>query len=156
MLYWSASGHNADEARFMLCEARLILALFWLFFFSGYLYAHISYLEDNCPACLLLLSTDRNAFFELARSRQKTLEVSTVFVRWKIEKDDYTAPGCCYTRLGEEPCPFTIRHSRNDKGTGAKMLPAIVSGIVTGDAPVSYWSIFFSVPGNIPRSLCES
>ena len=29
-----------------------------------------------------------------------------------------------------------------EKGTGAKMLPAIVSGIVTGDAPVSYWSIF--------------
>lgn len=56
------------------------IALFRLFFFSGYLYAHISYLEDNCPACLLLLSTDRNAFFELAGSRQKTIEVSTVFV----------------------------------------------------------------------------
>ena len=45
-------------------------------FFSGYLYAHISYLEDNCPACLLLLSTDRNAFFELAETRLKTIEVS--------------------------------------------------------------------------------
>jgi len=41
---------------------------------SGYLYAHISYLEDDCPACLLLLSTDRNAFFELAETRLKTLE----------------------------------------------------------------------------------
>ncbi|XP_068711276.1 vacuolar fusion protein MON1 homolog A-like [Montipora foliosa] len=41
---------------------------------SGYLYAHISYLEDDCPACLLLLSNDRNAFFELAETRQKTLE----------------------------------------------------------------------------------
>lgn len=41
---------------------------------SGYLYAHISYLEDDCPACLLLLSTDRNAFFELAKTRLKTLE----------------------------------------------------------------------------------
>ena len=28
------------------------------------------------------------------------------------------------------------------------MRPAIVSGIVTGDAPVSYWPIFFSVPSN--------
>lgn len=83
------------------------IALFWLFFFSGYLYAHISYLEDNCPACLLLLSTDRNAFFELAGSRQKTIEVSTVFVLWKFEKDDYTAPTCCYPQLGEEPhSPF--------------------------------------------------
>ena len=43
--------------------------------FSGYLYAHISYLADDCPACLLLLSTDRNAFFALAETKQKTLEV---------------------------------------------------------------------------------
>ena len=35
------------------------------------------------------------------------------------------------------------------------MHPAIVSGIVTGDAPVSYWLIFFSVPSNSPRRLCE-
>lgn len=41
---------------------------------SGYLYAHISYLADDCPACLLLLSTDRNAFFALAETKQKTLE----------------------------------------------------------------------------------
>ncbi|KAJ7379236.1 Vacuolar fusion protein MON1 A [Desmophyllum pertusum] len=40
---------------------------------SGYLYAHISYLEDDCPACLLLLSTDRNAFFELAETRVKNV-----------------------------------------------------------------------------------
>ena len=26
------------------------------------------------------------------------------------------------------------------------MRPAIVSGMVTGDVPVSYWPIFFSVP----------
>ena len=36
-----------------------------------------------------------------------------------------------------------------EKGTGAKMLPAIVPGIVTGDAPVSYWSIFF--PTTVPE-----
>ena len=37
-----------------------------------------------------------------------------------------------------------IRHFRNGKGTGAEMCPAIVSGIVTGDALLS------------PRSLCET
>ena len=31
-----------------------------------------------------------------------------------------------------------------EKGTGAEMRPAIVSGIVTGDVSVSYWPIFFS------------
>ena len=35
------------------------------------------------------------------------------------------------------------------------MRPAIVSGIVTENAPVSYWSIIFPVPSNNPRSLCE-
>ena len=37
---------------------------------------------------------------------------------------------------------FVIRHFRNEKGAGAKMCPAIVSGIVTGDAPASYWLMF--------------
>ena len=35
-----------------------------------------------------------------------------------------------------------IRHFKGEKGTGAEIRHAIVSGIVTGDAPVSYWSIF--------------
>jgi len=41
---------------------------------SGYLYAHVSYLQDGCPACLLLLSTDKNAFFELSECKLKILE----------------------------------------------------------------------------------
>ena len=45
---------------------------------------------------------------------------------------------------------------KNDKGSGAEMRPAIVSGIVTQDAPFSYWPIFFPVPSNNPRSLRES
>ena len=49
-----------------------------------------------------------------------------------------------------------IRHFINKKGTGAEVRPAIVSGIVTGDAPVSYWCIFLPVPSNNPRSLCKS
>ena len=36
------------------------------------------------------------------------------------------------------------------------MRPAKASGIVTGDATVSYWTIFSLGPSNIPRSLCES
>ena len=34
------------------------------------------------------------------------------------------------------------RHFRNEEGThGAEMCPAVISGIGTGDAPVSYWPI---------------
>ena len=39
---------------------------------------------------------------------------------------------------------------------GEEIWPAIVSGIVTGVAPVNYWPIFFSVLSNNPRTLCES
>ena len=42
----------------------------------------------------------------------------------------------------------TIRHFENEKGTGAEMRAAIVSGIVSIHC--------FSVPSNSPRSLCES
>ena len=38
-----------------------------------------------------------------------------------------------------------IRHLKNKEGTEAEMYPAIVIGIVSGDAPVSYWTIFFSM-----------
>ena len=37
---------------------------------------------------------------------------------------------------------FPIRHFRNAKETGAETRPAIDSGIITEDSPVSYWSIF--------------
>ena len=50
----------------------------------------------------------------------------------------------------------SIPHFRNEKGTGAVMCRAIVSGIVTGDMLDSYWPIFFPFHGNSPRSLCES
>jgi len=49
-----------------------------------------------------------------------------------------------------------ICHLRKEKGIGADVLPAIDSGIITGDAPVSYWPIFFLVFCNIPKSLCET
>ena len=51
---------------------------------------------------------------------------------------------------------FFIGHFRNEKRTGAEMRPEIASGIVTGHVPVSYWLIFYPVPSNNPRSLCES
>ena len=45
---------------------------------------------------------------------------------------------------------------RNERGTGAEMHPAVVSGIVTGDASISYWPIFFSLPlVTVPEQLGE-
>ena len=42
------------------------------------------------------------------------------------------------------------RHFRNEKGTGVEVLLAIISGIVTGDALVSYWLIFFLFLVTVP------
>ncbi|KAJ8032358.1 Protein SAND [Holothuria leucospilota] len=40
---------------------------------SGYLYSHISYLDDS-PACLLLMTVDQMAFKEMENCKQKILE----------------------------------------------------------------------------------
>ena len=50
----------------------------------------------------------------------------------------------------------SIGQFRREKGTGAELRPALVSGNVTGDELVSYWSIFCVVPSDSPRSLFET
>ena len=59
---------------------------------------------------------------------------------------------CCtdYGTLRDVVAPF-IRYFKNEKETIAEIRPAVVPGIVTGDAPVSYWPIF-----PLPSSLCKS
>ena len=50
----------------------------------------------------------------------------------------------------------TGSYVRNGVGTGAEVRPAIVSGIVTGDVPVSYWPIFFCLsPVTVPEVFAE-
>lgn len=41
---------------------------------NAYLYAHVSYLSDDCPACLILLSVDRNDFFVLSEMKKQITE----------------------------------------------------------------------------------
>lgn len=38
---------------------------------DGFLHAHVSYLADDCEACLLLLSAESESFFELSEAKQK-------------------------------------------------------------------------------------
>ena len=42
---------------------------------------------------------------------------------------------------------YTVRY---EKGIEAEMCPVIVSGIVTGHVPVSYWSIFVLSQKSLP------
>lgn len=41
---------------------------------DGYLYSHVSYLAEDCQACLLLLTTDRDVFFALSEAKQRIVE----------------------------------------------------------------------------------
>lgn len=45
------------------------------FVLSGYLQAHVSYLSEDCEACLVLLTVDRELFFQLSEAKLKIVEV---------------------------------------------------------------------------------
>lgn len=51
---------------------------------NGFLHAHISYLTEDCNACLLLMSTERDIFFDLQEAKKKITEVSYVNENLKI------------------------------------------------------------------------
>lgn len=44
--------------------------------YRGYLHAHISYMDEECRSCLLLLTVDRDVFFTLSECKEKIREVS--------------------------------------------------------------------------------
>ena len=48
-----------------------------------------------------------------------------------------------------------MRHFRNDKGTGAEMSPANVSGIGTRDTLVIYWPDFPVSPVTVPEAFAK-
>lgn len=41
---------------------------------SGFLYGHVSYLAEDCQACLLLLTVEANVFFVLSEAKQRIVE----------------------------------------------------------------------------------
>ena len=49
-----------------------------------------------------------------------------------------------------------ICHFRDEKGPGAEISDAIASGIVTGDAPVCYWPIFFVSLATVPEGFAKA
>ncbi len=49
--------------------------------FRGFVHAHVSYLSDECQACLVLLTVDRESFFPLSEAKQKIVDVSINYYR---------------------------------------------------------------------------
>ena len=47
---------------------------------NGFLHAHVSYLTEKCDACLLLMSTERDVFFDLQEAKKKITEVIAIVI----------------------------------------------------------------------------
>jgi len=73
---------------------------------SGFLHAHVSYLTETCNACLLMLTTERDIFFELSEAKHKIVAGleklgATKAIAESAKKCEYSA--------GDIGCP-EIRH----------------------------------------------
>lgn len=53
-------------------------------FFSGFMHAHISYLAEDCQACLVLLTIDHDLFFVLSDAKKKITEVCYVHIIFNL------------------------------------------------------------------------
>lgn len=49
-----------------------------LIFFSGFMHAHVSYLTEDCPACLIMLTVEKDIFFELSDAKGKIIAVRSM------------------------------------------------------------------------------
>ena len=56
---------------------------------SGYLHGHVSYLDEECRVCLLLLSVNKDSFFTLSECRKKIKEVRRGCNGWGFNKNRY-------------------------------------------------------------------
>lgn len=59
---------------------------------NGFMHAHVSYLAEDCQACLLLLTVDRDVFFTLSEAKQVCIHkvnfsfegLHQFFFEWRI------------------------------------------------------------------------
>jgi hypothetical protein len=82
------------------------------FYFSGYLHGHVSYLSDDCQACLLLLTVDRDAFFILSEAKQKISEV-----RFHSGTQGFS----CYTDNDKSCCYYYYFFLKTNKFAGCHL-----------------------------------
>jgi hypothetical protein len=47
--------------------------------FRAFLYVHASYLSEDCQACLLFFTTDRDSFFSLSDAKKNIVDVNSFF-----------------------------------------------------------------------------
>eukprot|EP01137_Pigoraptor_chileana_P018321 Opistho-2@6320 len=111
-LVHASSSFTAGESWTPLCLPR--------FNSKGFLHAHVSYLDNDNIVCLLLICTNKDAFFEMSTARGEIAAVGVVFLMsccW-FSSDDLklTAPwmlNCRIWRLvGRLPLSRNHWHAR--------------------------------------------
>ncbi|XP_042895064.1 protein SAND [Parasteatoda tepidariorum] len=97
---------------------------------SGFLHAHISYVDDDCKTCLLLLSVDKDQFFELKECRNKIVErLKKYFCMEAIEKSVYSK-GYSVSQVGITEVRHFLYKSRS---TAQYTAPRLEAPYVTDD-----------------------
>ena len=72
---------------------------------TGFLHAHVSYLPRDSPACLLLISTDKEKFFALQEVQKRIVEVQTLtytmetLIRDTLNKGHRSIKDACFNTL---------------------------------------------------------
>lgn len=117
-------------------------------------------ITDTFFICLLFLNSSLNPILYCWRIRDVKKEVKNAIgectccwvclQRWKKIAANYLYLSWLQQTVTLYIWFRSIRHVRDKKGTGPEMRPVIVSGTVTGDAPVSNW-LNFPLPSNSPR-----
>lgn len=58
--------------------AKLVITTYYFYLYSGFVHAHISYLSEDCQASLLLITAERDIFFEISEAKGKIVEVRVI------------------------------------------------------------------------------
>ncbi|XP_031623517.1 vacuolar fusion protein MON1 homolog A [Contarinia nasturtii] len=85
---------------------------------DGFLHAHVSYLADDCQACLLLLSVEKDVFFTLSDAKQKITERLRRSNVLKLINDAMNSKGINLRTIGIPE----IRHFLYKSKTNAQLL----------------------------------
>lgn len=99
---------------------------------TGFLHAHVSYLAEDCQACLVLLTVDKDIFFTLSEAKQKLVE--------KMRRGNLLEP------INESMSQATI-------GTSSIGIPELRHFIYKHKQTSHYWCPKFEAPYSTPEEI---
>ncbi|XP_045167306.2 vacuolar fusion protein MON1 homolog A-like [Mercenaria mercenaria] len=116
---------------------------------SGFLQAHISYLDEECQTCLLLLSVDRDSFFTLSACKTRVTERLIKYnglraIADSLRKDSYNISKCGISDL---------RHFLyKNKSTAQYTSPELLAPYLTPDQQERLFGLYHYLHNRIHSS----